>query len=137
MRVWMALCYAVWKGAAEVRGIDSSRRMIEEAQKRNSDNRIQYQVCGAEDYSYPANEYDIVLSNLVLHYIQDLNGIYQKVYHTLKPGGKFLFNIEHPVFTGSVGQEWIEMTRGMHCIGPVDDYFIREREKRIFWEGCN
>ena len=78
MRVWMALCYAVRKGAAEVRGIDSSRRMIEEAQKRNSDNRIQYQVCGAEDYSYPANEYDIVLSNLVLHYIQDLNGIIRR-----------------------------------------------------------
>ena len=124
--------YAVRKGAAEVRGIDSSRRMIEEAQKRNSDNRIQYQVCGAEDYSYPANEYDIVLSNLVLHYIQDLNGIYQKVYHTLKPGGKFLFNIEHPVCTGSVGQEWIRDDKGNVLYWPVDDYFYPGERKTNF-----
>lgn len=72
------------------------------------------------------------MSNLVLHYIQDLNGIYQKVYHTLKPGGKFLFNIEHPVFTGSVGQEWIRDDKGNALYWPVDDYFYPGERKTNF-----
>ena len=116
--------FAVQRGAAKVLGLDGSMRMIEEARARNAAPNICYQVCGLEEYSYPAEAYDLVLSNLVLHYVEDLETIYQKVYQTLKPGGCFLFNIEHPVFTGSVRQEWLCGENGSILCWPVDRYFF-------------
>ena len=46
--------------------------MIEEAQKRNSGNQIEYRISGLEEYDYPENEWDCVISNLALHYIEDI-----------------------------------------------------------------
>ncbi len=115
--------YAVGQGAAKVVGIDASSRMIGEAEMRNADPRIFYQVCSLQDYAYPPEKYDLVISNLALHYVEDLEDIYRKVYRTLKPGGVFLFNIEHPVFTGSVGEEWVYDSQGKPLYWPVDGYF--------------
>lgn len=115
--------YAQEKGAASVLGIDASQRMIGEAKRQNAGPGIRYEVCDLEAYEYPPEEYDLVISNLVLHYIRDLDGIYRKVYETLKPGGTFLFNIEHPVFTGSVKQEWVLDENGKPKHWPVDQYF--------------
>ena len=63
-----------------------------------------------------------MVSNLVLHYIEDLEGIYRRVYRTLRPGGVFLFNIEHPVFTAGVNQTWATDTEGRILHWPVDRY---------------
>lgn len=45
--------YAVKQGAAKVLGIDVSRRMIREAEKRNQDERITYEALSLEEYDYP------------------------------------------------------------------------------------
>ena len=115
--------YAAEHGAGEVLGIDLSEKMIAEAKTRNADERIRYEVCGLEDYEYPKEKYDLVISNLVLHYIEDLDNIYRKVYRTLKNDGIFIFNIEHPVFTGNPSQEWTYDENGMPKHWPVDRYF--------------
>lgn len=90
--------YAAQMGATEILGIDSSQKMIAKAVADNSDDKIKYKVCSVEEYIYPENTYDLVVSNLVLHYIENLANVYQKVYCTLKVGGYFLFNIEHPTW---------------------------------------
>lgn len=86
--------FAEEQGATKILGIDLSKKMIEEAQKRNSGNQIEYRISGLEEYDYPENEWDCVISNLALHYIEDIVEIFQKVYRTLKPGGIFLFNVK-------------------------------------------
>lgn len=116
--------YAAEQGAARVLGLDLSRKMIEEAKRRNAKNEIEYRVCGIEEYEYPENMWDCVVSNLALHYIENIEEIFQKVHKTLKVGGVFLFNIEHPVFTAGVGQEWIYKEDGKPLYWPVDNYFI-------------
>lgn len=115
--------YAVERGAARVLGIDSSENMIREAKRLHSDPKISYEVEGVESYVYPEHTFDCVISNLVFHYIENLEEIYRKVYRTLKAGGTFLFNIEHPVFTSGVGQEWIYDAEGNPQHWPVDRYF--------------
>lgn len=115
--------HAVECGAAGVLGIDLSEKMIQEARKRNSDPKIRYEVCGLDSYDYPKDSFDCVISNLVLHYVEDLEEIYQKVYKALKKNGSFIFNIEHPVFTGSVNQEWVLDSEGKPQYWPVDRYF--------------
>lgn len=124
--------YAVEQGAESVLAFDLSARMIDEAKKRNDDSRITYRVCGVKDYEYPANTYDLVISNLVLHYIADLEEVYRAVYRTLKPGGVFLFNIEHPVFTAGINEEWIYNDEGKPMAWPVDNYFYPGERKTHF-----
>lgn len=124
--------YAASQGARAVLGIDASRQMLEVAKARNADPVIQYQVCSMEEYSYPPEEFDLVISNLALHYIADLDGVYQKVYGTLKPGGTFLLNIEHPVFTAGVGQSWVTDKDGRPLYWPVDRYYYPGERETVF-----
>lgn len=127
--------FAAMQGASRVLGIDLSRKMIAEAWKRNADRRITYRICGIETYEYPENRWDCVVSNLALHYIENIADIFRKVYRTLKSQGIFLFNIEHPVFTAGVGQDWIYDEGGKPKYWPVDDYFTSgERSTRFL--GC-
>lgn len=128
--------FAAAQGAAEILGIDLSHKMIEEARKRNQTNRIRYRVCGIEEYEYPENTWDCVVSNLALHYIENIETIFQKVHRTLKKDGVFIFNIEHPVFTAGVRQEWIYSETGEPQYWPVDDYFI-PGERHTNFLGCD
>ncbi len=115
--------YAVECGARQVLGIDISEKMIREAIEKNADPKITYQVCGLDDYDYPAGAYDCVISNLVLHYITDIDAIFKKIYLTLKTDGVLLLNMEHPVFTAGVNQDWVYNLAGKPRHWPVDDYF--------------
>ena len=110
--------YVADHGAASVLGIDQSGLMIEEAQRRNTAEQIEYRICGIHDYDYPESTYDLVVSNLVLHYIENLREIYALIHRTLKPGGTFLFNIEHPTFTAGVHQQF-----SADGTWPVTDYY--------------
>ena len=127
--------YAAEKGAEQVLGIDLSEKMIETAKSRNGDSRIEYRVCGIEEYEYPENRWDCVISNLALHYIRDIEWVFQKVNRTLKPHGVFILNIEHPVFTSGVGQDWIYTKDGKPQYWPIDNYFM-PGERKTHFLGC-
>lgn len=115
--------YAAEHGASRVLGIDASERMLAEARCRNPGASIDYRRCAIEDYEYPESAWDCVISNLVLHYVADLDAVYRLVRRTLKPGGIFVFNIEHPSFTAGVGQDWVYDAAGCPDHWPIDDYF--------------
>lgn len=127
--------FAAKQNAEAVLGIDQSERMIAEAQKRNPEEQITYRICDLEAYEYPQQEWEVVVSNLVLHYIEDLNQIFRKIYETLKPGGTFIFNIEHPVFTAGVGQDWIYSEKQEILHWPLDNYFMEGKRDTTFL-GC-
>ena len=119
--------YAADHGAKSVLGIDQSEMMIAEAKKRNAHENIDYRVCSLQDYEYPAAAYDLVVSNLVLHYVEDLDAIYRRVHETLRPSGVFLMNIEHPTFTAGVNQQF-----AADGSWPVDDYYYPGLRKTDF-----
>lgn len=128
--------FAAEQGAMQILGLDLSRKMITEAKKRNPSEKITYRICGIEEYEYPENRWDCVVSNLALHYIENIEAIFQKVYRTLKPHGIFLFNIEHPVFTAGVGQDWIYSEAQKPLYWPIDDYF-KPGERSTHFLGCD
>ena len=115
--------YAAEQGAEAVLGIDQSARMVGEARARNAHPRITYRKCGLEEYEYPPEAFDCAIANLVLHYVEDLDPVYRAVRRTLRPGGALVLNIEHPVFTAGVGQDWLYGDDGRPRCWPVDDYF--------------
>ena len=128
--------FAADQGAEQVLGLDLSKKMIEEAKKRNAKKQIEYRVCGIEEYEYPECMWDCVISNLALHYIEDIEKIFQRVHRTLKSGGVFIFNIEHPFFTAGVGQDWIYSEAGTPRYWPVDNYFT-PGERSTHFLRCN
>lgn len=128
--------FSAEQGADKVLGIDLSRKMLEEAERRNGDSRIQYRLCGIEEYEYPENTWDCVISNLALHYIENLEQVYRNVHRTLKSDGVFLFNIEHPSFTAGIGQDWIYDESGRIKYWAIDDYFM-PGERKTHFLGCD
>lgn len=125
--------FAVEQGARQVLGIDLSQKMIEEAKRRNSGEGILYQVCGIEEYEYPEAAWDCVVSNLALHYIEDLDSIFEKVHQTLKKDGIFLFNIEHPVLPPVWARIGPMVKMARHCIGPSISISCPGSESPTFW----
>ena len=119
--------YAADQGARSVLGIDQSEMMIAEAKKRNAAPGITYRVCSLQDYEYPAAAYNLVVSNLVLHYVEDLDGVYRRIHETLRPDGVFLMNIEHPTFTAGVNQQFAK-----DGTWPVADYYYPGLRKTDF-----
>ena len=128
--------FAAEQGAARILGIDLSEKMIEEAKRRNAEHLIQYRVCGIEEYEYPKHAWDCVISNLALHYIENIEEVFQRVHNTLKSDGVFIFNIEHPVFTAGVKQDWIYAENGEPLYWPIDQYFIPGQRSTHFL-GCD
>lgn len=108
--------WAFDRGAARVLGLDAGTRMIDQAKSMGSG--PEYMVCDLLDYGYPPDSWDLVISNLVLHYVADLEPVFRRIYETLAPGGVFVMNIEHPVFTACPGQRW-----SPEGTWPVTDYF--------------
>ena len=51
----------------------------------------------ANDATFPKDQYDLVFSNCVLHWIENKNAVMNRVYQNLKPGGQFAFCVlAHP-----------------------------------------
>ena len=63
--------YAAEHGAAYVLGTDISHRMLETARARNPGPSIEYRQAAIEDLRFPDGSFDVVLSSLALHYVED------------------------------------------------------------------
>lgn len=124
--------YAADKGASTVVGIDLSAKMLEEAVRKNTFENIEYRKIGMEDFDYPARRFDIVISSLALHYVEDLKNIFQKINRTLTENGIFVFTMEHPVFTAHGSQQWMYDEQQQPVYWPVDRYFIEGKRETVF-----
>ena len=63
----------------------------------------------------------------MLHYVEDLDAVYRRIHRTLRSGGVFLMNIEHPTFTAGVGQQF-----SPDGAWPVDNYFYPGERQTTF-----
>ena len=70
--------------ADKIVGVDSSQSMIDKAKEQFSD--IEFKVCDALALPFK-NEFDIVFSNAVFHWISDHNALLKNIYKVLKPQG--------------------------------------------------
>ncbi|KAI1130820.1 methyltransferase domain protein [Nemania abortiva] len=95
---WFAR-FARSKGAAHVRGIDISAKMLDKARSMTSDDAITYEEADLEDVTLPEAEYDVVFSSLAFHYLASLPRLMAEIGRSLKRGGRLVFSAEHPLFT--------------------------------------
>ena len=82
------------KKGAKVKGFDISKEMLEIAKRENP--KLDLRI--GSGYKFPFKEkFDIVLSSLVVHYLDDWNKMFKEVRKVLKKGGYFVFSTGNPV----------------------------------------
>jgi SAM-dependent methyltransferase len=114
--------YAQEHGARAVIGIDLSEKMLERARATTQGPGIEYHRCAIEEIDFAANQFDIVISSLALHYIEPFDLVCRKVHHCLASNGAFVFSVEHPIFTALPAQSWYHGPDGDRLHWPLDHY---------------
>ncbi|WP_407482051.1 class I SAM-dependent methyltransferase [Elizabethkingia meningoseptica] len=124
--------YAIEKGALSVVGIDISEKMLQKAREINQLVGIEYIKKPLEDIRFEAEMFDLIFSSLTFHYIQSYDVLIENIYHWLRTGGKFVFSVEHPVFTAEGSQNWIYDDAGTKLHWAVDKYFFEGERHTSF-----
>lgn len=114
--------YARQQQASSVIGVDISDNMLRKAREMTDDPHISYQLMPIEDIQFSPAQFDVVISSLAIHYIESFAAICNKVYDLLKPEGRFVFSVEHPIFTSRSEQDWHYDDEGNRLHWPLDDY---------------
>ena len=97
----------------KVIGIDPDKERIKIAMAESTGDNLQFMI--ASDQSFPENQYDHVVSTDAIHWIEDKEATFNRVYNNLKPGGKFGFTTSH----GSAINDL--MMEIFHLCGVADD----------------
>ena len=120
-------------GAEKVVGIDISNKMLEIAKKENSDPKIVYINMPMEDIAQLTESFDVVISSLALHYVDDFVGVVKSIYSLLDANGVFIFSQEHPLVTcHSGGSRWTRDENGEKKHVNLANYGI-EGERVAKW----
>jgi len=121
------------RGAAEVTGLDVSARMLELARTRWAHPRVTYRREAIEDAIFPPARFDLVVSSLALHYVDDYTGLVRRVAAWLAPGGVLVYSTEHPIYTGRMaGEGWARDAAG-RCLGWGVDRYGDEGAREETW----
>lgn len=123
----------VERGAKKVIGIDISEKMLEIAKQENADSKITYINMPMENIFELTEKFDIVISSLAFHYVEDFAGVVKNVYNLLNENGTFIFSQENPLCTcHSGGQRWTKDENGNKLYLNLSNYGI-EGERESTW----
>ncbi len=119
--------WAVLNGAQSVLGIDLSNKMLQMARSKSAGETYQgitYQRGDLDDLQLSADHhesYDLAFSSLALHYLVNCAALVRQVHAVLKPGGSFVFSIEHPIYTAP-SKPGVVQGEGGHRYWRLDNY---------------
>ncbi|XP_011406109.1 PREDICTED: uncharacterized methyltransferase C70.08c-like [Amphimedon queenslandica] len=95
-------------------GVDPDEERIKIAMDEGK-GRTNLQFMVGSDQTFPEDQYDIVFSNVVIHWIKDKRETFKKVYANLKPGGKFGFTTSAKGDSAALPQLMVEV---LQCCKP-------------------
>ena len=76
-------------------GYDLSKTLIKIAQDEHPE--INFQVGDAQKTPYKEEQFDIVCSDLMIHYINKLDKLFSEIARILRKNGTVIFSFHHPV----------------------------------------
>jgi SAM-dependent methyltransferase len=118
-------------GAAEVCGIDVSKKMLARARATSTSTAIIYNQADLERLELPPESYDLVYSSLAFHYLENLGPLMAQIHRSLIPGGRLVFSVEHPMYTAPSDPKWL-VNEGGRRTWPVDNY-LNEGPRSTSW----
>jgi SAM-dependent methyltransferase len=111
---------AVDQGCRTYIGVEGSHNMVEVARKTLAGTSGRAIHATIEAWEYPKGGFDLAISRLALHYVEDFAAVCANVAQTLVRNGRFIFSVEHPVLT-ACARSWRSI--GVREDWIVDDYF--------------
>jgi SAM-dependent methyltransferase len=95
-------CAAGWyteqliKRGATVTSIDASPKMVEATKRRIGAESNVLLVDLNEELPFATGTFDIIVSSLTLHYVEDWQKLFRQFQRLLKQNGMFLYSVQHP-----------------------------------------
>ena len=110
----------------KVVAVDPDEERLKIAREKYSAQNIEY--IQADDKTFPSGQYDLIFSNIVIHWISDKEAVFQQAYQNLCPGGRFVFTTAN----GYLPIPEIGKTLFNQLVGP-DFLDWMMNEKMTFW----
>ncbi len=107
-------------GCVRYLGIDGSQRMVAAARTTLRDTIAEAERCDIEAFDAAPGSFDLVLSRMALHYVEDLDPVFARAREWLSPGGRIIFSVVHPVISSHDARSSTDEQRSNWI---VDDYF--------------
>lgn len=124
--------HAAENGAKSVVGVDISEKMLGRARELNNHPNVSFRQSPIENIDFREEQFDFILSSLAFHYVEPFEEMCRKIYTMLKPEGRFVFSVEHPIFTSRNEQEWFKDDKGDILHWPVDHYQDEGKRETAF-----
>ena len=130
--------YAVENGALKVNALDISSKMIQKAKELTREelqSKIHYEVSDLNHVEIDIGVYDLVYSSLTFHYLSSdsFARLSQQIYSALKSQGRFVFSVEHPIYTSPSNPSLEKLPDGRE-VWPLDNY-AEEGLRETTWLG--
>jgi SAM-dependent methyltransferase len=90
------------------------------------------QHAGIEEFRFPPDTFDLIISRLALHYVADIESVLRSCAGCLAPGGRLVFTVVHPVITS---HQENDDQRAPRTSWLVDDYFSAGSRRRPWLGG--
>lgn len=113
-------------------GVEASRNMLRLAEQALASTPGSVLQCRIEEFAAEPASFDLVVSRLALHYVEDVAPVFRTAHQVLARGGRLVFTVEHPVIT-SCDRAW--QGRGWRTDWLVDDYFVTGRRETCWLGG--
>jgi len=123
-------------GGRRVIGVDPTAAQVAEARRRAGG--PSYARAGAADLPFRDAGFDAVVACLVFEHIEAVDAALAEVGRVLRPGGRFLFFLNHPLLqvpgSGWIDDHVLDPPEQYWRIGPylVEDSSLEEVEKDVF-----
>lgn len=91
------LSAALRANGSVVTGFDVSAAMVDLARQRMGEDADLHVADLAAPLPFGDAEFDDVVASLVLHYLEDWSGALAELRRVLKPGGRLILSVNHPV----------------------------------------
>ncbi|TMU87586.1 class I SAM-dependent methyltransferase [Bacillus sp. BHET2] len=129
--------YCIQNGCISVDAVDISSNMINIAKNKNAHQQIEYICTPIEEFERPKGSYDLIVSSLAIHYIEDFAALMEKLSLFLKHNGLFIFSIEHPIVTARKEmRNWFKDGKGDKLYWALDHYQEEgKREQQWYVDG--
>lgn len=109
-------------GAASYLGVDGSARMADAARAGLSHAKADVVKCDIEEFAAEPASFDLVISRMAFHYVEDIGLVLGRCHDWLAPGGRILFTVVHPVVTSNDARASTDQPREDWV---VDNYFVK------------
>lgn len=127
--------WAAEQGAARVLALDLSERMLARARASTASENVQFVRGDMLDAPLGEQPFDVIYSSLAIHYVDDLQRLFQRLRHVAAEGARLVLSVEHPLFSAPSSPAWETRADGRK-VWPLDSYLLEGwRETNWFVPG--